>query len=102
MADLKEFILQAYDLLHKGRVEEAHEVLHKALGVDNDAPSDHKPIGHRSGFDHAFRTACRKNGVRAMCVLIDSVDQAKGTRLLSGGDADLCEFVDRAVRSSNG
>ncbi|WP_027907136.1 hypothetical protein [Pseudomonas taiwanensis] len=94
----RELVLQAHDLLHKGMVNEAHEVLHKLLGVDNDAPEDHQPIAHRRGFDMAFITACRKNGVRAAYVLVDNQSESGMARLLSGGDAQLCAVVDRAMR----
>lgn len=95
----RELVLQAHDLLHKGMVTEAHEVLHKLLGVDNDAPAEHQPIAHRRGFDMAFITACRKNGVRAAYVLIDSQGENGMARLLSGGDAELCQIVDKAMRA---
>jgi hypothetical protein len=96
----RELILQAHDLLHKGDVKGAHEALHKALGVDNDAPEASAPMAHRMGFDSAFRTACRKNGVRAMYVLVDSQDATGNARILSGGDAELCQFVDGAMRGA--
>lgn len=94
-----ELVIQAHDLLHKGLVSEAHEVLHKLLGVDNDAPAEHRPIAHRRGFDMAFITACRKNGVRAAYVLIDSQSESGMARLLSGGDAQLCQALDKAMRA---
>lgn len=95
----KELIYQAHDLLHKGMVAEAHEVLHKLMGVDNSAPTDHKPIAHRQGFDQAFITACRKNGVRAAYVLIDTQSESGVVRLLGGGDAQLSAVIDKAVRA---
>lgn len=94
----RELALQAHDLLHKGDVAGAHEVLHKMLGLDNEAPTA-KPIGQRSAFDMAFITACRKNGVRAAYVLIDEVGGDGRARLLSGGDAQLCGVVDQAMRA---
>ena len=94
-----ESVYQAHDLLHKGMVEEAHEVLHKLMGIDNDAPVDHRPIAHRQGFDQAFITACRKNGVRAAYVMIDTQDESGVVRLLGGGDAQLSSVIDRAVRA---
>lgn len=92
----RELIYQAHDLLHKGMVAEAHEVLHKALGLDNEAPVA-APIGHRRGFDQAFITACRKNGVRAAYVLMDNRDSTGRARLLAGGDAELAAVLGRAL-----
>lgn len=93
MTDLNtEILLQAHNMLHQGDVAAAHELLHKALGVDNDA-SVGAPIGHRRGFDQAFITACRKNNVRAAYVLIDTQDANGMARLLSGGDADLSQLL---------
>lgn len=96
MADFDiESVMQAHDRLHKGDVAAAHELLHKALGVENEAP-DTAPLAHRLGFDAAFRTACRKNGVRAAYVLIDSHSE-KGARIIAGGDAALCALLNRML-----
>lgn len=95
----KELIYQAHDLIHKGMTAEAHEVLHKLMGIDNDAPCDHKPIAHRAGFDQEFITACRNNGVRAAYVLIDTQSDSGVVRLLGGGDAQLSAVIDKAVRA---
>lgn len=96
----KELILQAHDLLHKGDVSGAHEVLHKLLGVDNDAPVNHRPIAHRMDFDQAFRTARRKNGVTAMYVLADTTNADGSTRVISGGNADLCRYFGSRMRGA--
>jgi hypothetical protein len=91
-------VAQAHDQLHKGNIVSAHEMMHKALGVDNSLEIPSAPISHRFGFDQAFRTACRKNGVTAMYVLVDTVDHIGNARLLSGGNAELCTLIDRKLR----
>ena len=96
-----EILAQVHDLLHKAKISEAHELLHKAMGVDNDIKLPSAPIAHRFDFDQAFRTACRKNGVSAMYVLIDTVDQTGKARLLSGGDAELCQVIGKLIRSAS-
>lgn len=99
--EITEVLAQAHDALHKGQNDVAHELLHKALGVDNDIEFPVAQIAHRFGFDQAFRTACRKNGVRAMYLLVDTVDRGGKARLLSGGDAELCRVMDRRLRDEN-
>lgn len=66
----KEAVLAAHDALHKGDVQTAHDCLHKALCLDN-GPLPIEPLAHVRGFEQAFVTACRKNGVRAAYMLID-------------------------------
>ena len=100
MTDTLEILAQVHDLLHKANIKDAHELLHKAMDVDNSIELPSAPIAHRFDFDQAFRTACRKNGVRAMYVLVDTVDASGRARLLSGGDAQLCQMVDGAVRAA--
>ena len=56
--DRAEYVIQAHDQLHKGDVGQAHELLHKAMGVDNDTPLPAAPMSHMMDFDAAFRTAC--------------------------------------------
>jgi hypothetical protein len=97
--NITECLWQAHDQMHKGNHEAAHEMIHKGLGIDNeDTPFPAAPGRHRLDFDTAFRTACRKNGAKAMYVLVDGVSE-KGSRLLSGGDAELVAFIDEMIRA---
>lgn len=96
----RELVMAAHDALHKGDTAAAHELLHKALGVDNDAEMNRqiKGLAHIAGFDHAFITACRKHSVRAAYVLIDPVHSTNGrARMISGGDAVICQAMQRIV-----
>ena len=95
-----ELILQAHDQMHKGNYSEAHELLHQSLGANTVHELPAATIAHRFDFDQAFRTACRKNGVRAMYVLIDNTQPNGQTRLLSGGDGQLCTEIDKRIRST--
>lgn len=89
--------MQAHDQLHKGKVGRAHEMLHKAMGIDNDRQLATKPIAHIADFDKAFRDLCEKHNRKAMYILADG-DTPKGTRILSGGDAQLCGYFDRRLK----
>jgi hypothetical protein len=94
---LVERIAQAHDALHKDDVDEAHGQLHAALGVEERALAVDRLAGGEK-FDRAFRQLCAAHGVAAMYVAINSIDDEGMARLVSGGDADLCAMVDRAVR----
>lgn len=93
-----EYVVQAHDQLHKGDVGQAHEMLHKAMGIDNDTQLPAAPMSHMMDFDAAFRTACRKNNRRAMYLVIDGIDANGRARILSGGDAELCALFDQKLR----
>lgn len=92
-----DIVAAAHDRLHKGAIDEAHELLHKALGVENDAAPVERKLVHLRNFDAAFRTACKKNGVRAMYIVVESTD-GRHARLVTGGDADCCAIVDPLLR----
>lgn len=98
--NLAEHVRQAHDRLHKDDIDEAHQQLHAALGLD-DAPTDVAPMGQRSGFDAEFRKLCLRHAVRATFVMIDTVDEHGQARLLSGGDAELCALIDRNMRRTS-
>lgn len=90
-------LFQAHDLLHKDDVPGCHAVLHRALGLRDeeviDPDSLARPMPLRlSEFDREFRQLCSRNGVVAVYYAED------GTRLMSGGAADLCAQVDAIMR----
>lgn len=94
-------LFQAHDLLHKDDVPGCHAVLHRALGLRDeeiiDPASLAKPMPLRlSDFDREFRQLCSSNGVVAVYFAED------GTRLMSGGAADLIVTLDAAVRRGLG
>lgn len=60
-------------------------------------PGQVAPLGHQVGFDAAFRQLCLDHQVRAVFILADG-ETPRGTRLLTGGDAELSAFVDREMR----
>lgn len=99
--ELLEIVAQAHDQLHKDDVGQAHALLHRGLGIEESTdPLPSAPLAPTLDFDAAFRTACRKHGVRAMFVAIYPAPE-KGphaVRVLSGGDADLCRMFDPALR----
>lgn len=100
IARLTETIVQAHDRRDKDDVEACHAVLHQALGLNDgivDGPDVVAPLGPRVPFDEAFRRLCIEHGARASYVLADR-ETPQGTRLISGGDAELCAHVDRAMR----
>ncbi len=103
--NMAEIVANAHDQLHKEQVEKAHELLHLALGVDNesDAAEDLGLFVDKRSFDHAFRTACRKNKMRAAYVLLEKTDTAgKQVRIITGGDAGVCQVVDHVLRRGPG
>lgn len=96
--ELLELVMQAHDQLHKGDTGKAHEMLHKAMGIDNEAPLPAAPMAHTSKFDTAFRHLCREHGIKAMFILADKPDALGRSRIMSGGDAQLCNTFDRKLR----
>lgn len=103
--NIDELVLQAHDRLHKGDVGAAHELIHAALGLEEPTLDDVAPLGQRARFDEAFRELCIREGVRASYVLIDRVESEgralNRVRLCSGGDGELCQIVDDAVRAAS-
>lgn len=94
-AALTEGIAQAHDRLHKGDVDDCHEILHQLLGSGY-AESTVAPLTGTAiqQFDREFRDLCTRLGVRASFVVMDPEPRADGAhRLLSGGDAE----IDRRV-----
>lgn len=97
-ANMAEIVANAHDRLHKSQVEEAHELLHKALGVDNDAAQELGIFTDKRNFDHAFRTACKKNLTRAAYVVVEQEDpKNKRVRIVTGGDVDVCRLVEQLI-----
>ena len=100
---LTEGLAQAHNALHlePPDVDACHLALHRAAGVPDAYDVDHAaPLAQREGFDEAFRALCVQHRCQAAYVLADSVREDGATRLLSGGDAVLCEMVDRAMRAT--
>lgn len=93
---LTEAVAQAHDRLHKDDVDGCHNLLHQALG-SGEIISDVAPLADVQGFDQAFRDLCIRTGARASYVLAMPAGE-KGTRLLSGGDAEIDAFVTKAMR----
>jgi hypothetical protein len=94
--DLMEFCAQVHNQLHLGNVGEAHELLHKALAGERIDMVTIAPFLQRLDFDAAFRTACRKNG--AVACYVHLIREDGKTRILTGGDADLCAWLDETLR----
>ncbi len=97
-----ELVAQAHDQLHKGAAGVAHELLHKALGLDNSVgaqlPSD--PLAHRIEFNAAFVELCRLHNVKAAYLAADTVDAQGRTRLLAGGDQDIDAFLMKLLKGA--
>lgn len=92
-----EFLRQAHDQLHRDDVDGAHEMLHAALGHES-AELKVAPLAGGARFDDAFLNLCRAHGVRAAYVSVGEQTADGMARLISGGDAELCKLLDRAVR----
>lgn len=98
---MPELVAQAHDRLHKDDVPGAHGFLHRALGLDEPAEGEAwEPLLQHADWDADFRKLCLRHGVRAMFVLVDTVDDGDRTRLVSGGDRDLCQHIDHELRNS--
>lgn len=102
VADTLELVAQAHDQLHKGAVGVAHELLHKAMGVDNSVTPalPAQPMAHAIGFNAAFVDLCKLHQVKAAYLMADSTDAQGRTRLLGGGDQDLDAFLMRLMRGA--
>lgn len=98
----REALLQAHDRLHKDDPDSAHAVIHEAMGIRDHATDDAhdvEPMADTATFDAAFRDLCTTHNVRAAYVSAVS-ESERGTRLMSGGDADLSAFLDCAMREA--
>lgn len=90
--------MQAHDALHKGDTDEAHEQLHAAMGA-GERDLSVEPLRDGLGFDKAFRRLCVQHGVVAMYVRSGEPDEDGLASLGSGGDGQLCTYVDAAIRA---
>lgn len=96
----RENVLQAHDRLHKGDVEAAHELVHVALGLEEEVEHEVAPLALSSAFDADFRALCVKYGAKASYILVDRYEEEKGGhRIISGGDGELCAAL-RALKPS--
>lgn len=104
VARLREALAQIHDRLHKGDIENAHELCHQALGSGYVNPGDVAPLTERSftTFDDEFRHLCMRTGLKAAFVVATPHDDGKGARILTGGDAELDKFVNIALRATSG
>ena len=92
-AELVQAIYQAHDQLHKGDAAAAHETLHAAIGIDNaQRHAEASSFVDLRQFEHAFRTASRKNNVKAAYVSVKP-----DGRLIVGGDQELCAALQQLV-----
>lgn len=87
VAELEQALLVVHNHLHKGNVLEAHEVIHRAMGVTGDEVDPLRPRFYRD-FEQAFLTAVRRHNVQAAYVIFDQPDpaQPRKVRILTGGD----------------
>ncbi len=87
MIELEQALSVIHDELHKGNVDLVHELVHRALGIE-DGPID--PLGRKfyRDFDIAFNTACLKNNVVGAYVIFDhdNPDEPRQVRILTGGN----------------
>lgn len=99
-----EALLQAHDRLHKGDTEGAHLELHRGLMLPNlNGTSTIAPLGHLAKFDAAFLALTAKHGMQVSYLLVDEKNSApERKRLISGGDADLCQYMDHQLRAAGG
>ena len=98
--DLLEICNQAHDELHKGNTQEAHELLHKALDGERLYMLRVNPLLHRAAFDVAFRDASAEHGAVAMYILADNQTSEGQVRILTGGDAQLCIWVESIFKKA--
>lgn len=97
-----ELIAQAHDQLHKGAVGMAHELLHKAMGLDNSVTPElpAQPLAHAIGFNAAFVDLCKLHQVKAAYLMVDSIDDQGRARLIGGGDQDVDALLMRLLRAN--
>lgn len=97
-----ELVAQAHDQLHKSNVASCHELLHKAMGLDNSVgallPSG--PLAHSIEFNRGFVELCRLHNVKAAYIMADTTDAKGRTRLIGGGDQELDAFLTRILRKA--
>lgn len=98
LPELEQALSVVHDELHKGNVDFAHTLLHRALGVE-DGPID--PLGRKfyRDFDVAFNVAARKNNVVAAYVIFDHDNPAepRQVRLLMGGNVYALQLLKPVV-----
>jgi hypothetical protein len=92
-----EHVAQAHDALHRDDIEEVHGQLHAALGREERELARPPLMGYER-FDRAFRDLAHAYGVVATYVRFDE-DAAPSEQLVTGGNGDLCVFLENAVRA---
>lgn len=92
---LKQALLEAHNAMHQGDYKHAHEIMHAALGIDNqELVLTGKP--YFQGFDQSFRTALRKHNVAAAYIILDFTPypgEQGNCRLMTGGHVETCGLV---------
>ena len=100
-AETLELLAQAHDQLHKGAAGVAHELLHKALGLDNSiAQLPSEPLAHGIDFNRGFVDLCRLHKVKAAYIMADTVDAKGRTRLIGGGDQDIDALLMKLLKGA--
>lgn len=88
LAELEQALSLIHNALHAGNVQTAHELAHRALGIDGTKIDPSGPSFFRD-FEKSFLTAVRKHNVAAAYVIFDQPDpqQPNLLRILMGGHA---------------
>ena len=115
-AELERYARLAHDCLHKNQVDEAHELLHKSVGLDNDGEHDPATTKERLAevgldaagiksasqddalqvFEAAFIALCEATGI-APAWLYLKPDPEGGHRIVIGGQQETCRYLDEAI-----
>lgn len=103
--DHDKVLIKIHDLLHKDQVDQAHEVIHAALGCDNDnPPADLPPLKTTASeedsraFDKDFVDLVKRHGIRAAYVFLRPHDEdPKQFSILCGGEQIATKWLDRAL-----
>lgn len=100
LAQLEQAMSLIHDALHKGDVEAAHELAHRALGIDGNEIDLKGPRFYRD-FEQSFLTAVRKHNVPAAFLILDYDDPSnpRKARVLTGGNAGTNAILEEIIKA---
>ena len=98
LAELERAIDLIHDQIHKGNVEAAHDLLHRAAGLSDAVINTDGPHFYRE-FAIAFNVAARKHNVFGAYVIFEQSDpdNPRMVRVLTGGEAKSCKILDQII-----
>lgn len=99
MIDFEQILREVHDLLHKGDHAGAHELCHRAFGIDGTELQPDRPSFY-GDFERAFLTAVRKHNVPAAYVIFaPEENNPQMVRVIVGGNVYALNILEPALKA---